>query len=71
MMWRQNFVYGLGDVVALLVNNTVLRRLKIPGCRCAQRQEWLNRYVPLSNSTNVPRQVNPDEKRPCACKDKS
>jgi hypothetical protein len=33
MMWRQNFVYGLGDVVALLVNNTVLRRLKIPGCR--------------------------------------
>ena len=48
---RTNRIMGLGDIVRLVVtpllNRVPIARRVTKGCRCQQRQEKLNQFVPL------------------------
>ena len=43
---KQNVIVGLGDQVARYINKSPLRSLKRKGCKCKERQEYLNQLLP-------------------------
>ena len=47
-----NKVVGLGDRIATAINKTPIRRIKPKDCGCRERQDKLNRLMPVKDNKN-------------------